>query len=117
MRAAGVGWIASIATATVRDAAAAAAATARIVFVAVMCAAYYATNNAANNNDDGDDDRSDPPLRAIPRHIRDSGSRTVRTVLHLPFLVGDGHDEGAVAIRKWPLVGRRAGRLSIITFV
>jgi hypothetical protein len=71
-----------------------------------MCAAYCAANNAADKNDDDDDDHSDPPLRAIPWHIRDSGSRTVRTMLHLPFLVGDGRDEGAVAIRKWPLVGR-----------
>ncbi len=92
-----------------------------MVFVAVMCAAYYAANNATNNNDDDDDDDSDPPLRAIPRQIRDSGLGTVRTVLHLPFLVGDCLDEGAVAIRKWSLVGRygvwRAGRSSIIIFV
>ena len=42
-----------------------------------MCAAYCAANNATNDNDDDNDDSCNPPLRVIPRHLRDSGLGTI----------------------------------------
>ena len=60
-----------------------------------MCLAYYAANNATNDkdNDDGDGDCRNPPSRAIPRSLDDSG---LGTILQFPFL-GAGYGDGCVA--------------------
>ncbi len=83
-----------------------------------MCAAYCAANSTANDEDEDDDDRSDPPSRAIPWPLRDSGRGTI---LKLPVLAGEGHSARAVAFCKWLLVGRcglwRGGRVAIAAFV
>ena len=68
-----------------------------------MCAAYYAANNGTNEKDDDDDDRCNPPSPAIPLPFRAGG---LRTIVQLPFLVGEGHGDWAVAICKWLLVCR-----------
>jgi hypothetical protein len=85
----------------------------------VLRAAHYAADDGTDDNGDDDDDRRDPPRRAIPRHLRATGT----TILQMPFFVREGEGARAVAFCEWLLVcilaiwGWRGGRAVTAAFV